>query len=208
VSARETGFSLIEVLVTMAIAAAVLTATGSLLSLLVQRQGRAISDISDAREAMAFMRLVDNLLADAGAGAGAILLERDALIVSGSGVPRSLAAPAEVVARLARERSGPEASSITFTIDRFDGDVASATSRRTATVLSELERFDVSAQIDGRWASDPPLAGSITRIRFAWLRKGGRPRLHDVDVRRGAATACIRNPLATGCSMVLPGSGL
>jgi prepilin-type N-terminal cleavage/methylation domain-containing protein len=205
VSGQETGFSLIEILVTMIIAAGVVTVTGTLLSLVAQQTVRSNRASSDVREAMAFMRLVDRLLSDVGAGADALVIDRDTLTIAGFGAPRSLAAAAEVVARLAREPSGGDTSHVVFTIARFDGDVASATSRRTETVLADLERFEIAAEIGRRWVTESRgLTGPITRLRFAWLRKGGRPRIHEVEVRFGVPTACIRNPVANGCSMLVP----
>ena len=200
------GFSLIEVLVAMVIAAMALTASGTLLSLVVQQKSRSIVAASDVGEAMSFMRLVDRLFSDVGAGADALVLDRSTVIVSGFGLPRGLAASAEALAVLAREPSGPGSSRVTFTIARFEGDAALATSRRTETVLTDLERFGIATEVDGRWVlgEERRLNGAITRIRFSWLRKGGRPRVHDVEVRRGVATACIRSSLARGCSMLTP----
>jgi prepilin-type N-terminal cleavage/methylation domain-containing protein len=191
------GFSLIEVLVAMAIAAAVLSVTGGLLSLLAQQKARAITAAADVQEAMSFMRLVDRLLSDVGAGADTLVLDHDSLVVSSFGVPRGLAASAEVASKLTTH--------VAFMVDRLDGDASSAASRRTEAVLTDLERFEMAAEVDRRWVRAlHGVAGSVTRIRFAWLRRGGQSRIHDVDIRRASATACIRNSLASGCSSLVP----
>jgi prepilin-type N-terminal cleavage/methylation domain-containing protein len=204
-AAPDLGFSLIEVLVAMMIAAAVLTALGTLLSLAAQQKARLGAAVDDTDEAIAFTRLVDRLFGDIGERPDAVAIEDQSLSVSGFGLPQSLAASGEVVAHLAPRPSGPTLSRVLFTVSLPEAALATPGTERTDTVLSDLVQYSVFAQRNGQWsAAWPSSAGPPARVRFVWQRQGGRPRSHEAVVRQGVATACIRSLVAQGCAEHLP----
>jgi prepilin-type N-terminal cleavage/methylation domain-containing protein len=209
VTRQEGGFTLIEVLVTLVIAATVLTAVGSLLGLVAQHKERSTLADADVEETIAFTRLVDRLLADVGPEPDALVADRQSLTVAGFGAPRGLAAAGEAVVRLERQPAAAGRSQLAFTVLRVEGDggeddaseTGLAASGRSELVLTDLEAFEILAMGS---AGAGGAGGPISRIRFAWLRRGGRPRIHDAEVHRAMQTACVRGSLARGCSLLSP----
>jgi prepilin-type N-terminal cleavage/methylation domain-containing protein len=211
VTRQEGGFTLIEVLVTLVIAATVLSAIGSLLALVARHTERSALAEADVQETIAFTRLVDRLLADVGPDPDAVVADRQSLTVAGFGAPRGLAAAGEAVIRLERQPAAAGRSQLAFTVLRVEGDggeddaseTGSATFGRSEIVLTDLEAFEILAARGGHGAGGAgSAAGPVSRIRFAWLRRGGRPRIHDVEVHRATRTACVRGSLARGCSLL------
>lgn len=199
VPAVDGGFSLVESLVSLAIAGFVVIALANLIWLMAGQEQRLTASESDVAEAAAFAATIERLFASPAADANALTLDEQGLSLVSHGLPQSTAAAGR--ARIALTLApGAYESRLVLSLaplsstDAFGGSLPQ-------TVLSHLQSLSIQVRAGGqwrsRWGGNLPLPDLV---RFSWNQWGQRPReLVAMIGARQTSTACIRSPLNQAC---------
>ncbi|MGN8119805.1 prepilin-type N-terminal cleavage/methylation domain-containing protein [Labrys sp. 22185] len=193
----DSGLTLVEALVALAISSFVIVALGNLVWFVVGQERRLALSEADIRQAAWFAQTIDRIVEEA--DPSSIRLEVGAISLTTTGVPLSLARDRAIPIKFPLIASGGLQS---LTMDaNVDVSAELQGDDRRQPLLSQLTKLAISIRSGGAWLDGWQGRGPLPdAVRFSWQRVGGSSRTHIAYVRRQMTeTACIRDPQLAVC---------